>query len=346
MNLGGLATKPWQQEMTVVAILYRIAECDEQIPIVPVGTDHVFITPALTEMAKLELIDTPNNTQWAVTEKGKGVLAKMVAMLDQVQQFEIFGAVNFAVALTKEQADAESAGQVKAGVYDPRFQEAPGCEDMRIAMMTYFSAVKGMKEKIGGAIDPYRVVFLQKLGANLLQGKNFWIDLQLGTFFKEIEAIVDSAYKWTDAGSDIETASDNMSGLYAAGQLERQKREGCECSACGIPLALAMQPGVKLEACPMCNASFTPPPAATLACPNCDHDILPRQRKCRGCGAKIDRSLAPGTVTNVTTTTTTVEESYAPIWGYDYGYVPYGYYSPYDPFVDALAFGVLCAVLW
>ena len=33
-------------------------------------------------------------------------------------------------------------------------------------------------------------------------------------------------------------------------------------------------------------------------------------------------------------------------WSYGWGYDPYPYYDPYDPFVDAVAFATLACVLW
>lgn len=39
--------------------------------------------------------------------------------------------------------------------------------------------------------------------------------------------------------------------------------------------------------------------------------------------------------------------TYDPVWPYGYyDYVPYGYYSPFDPLVDIAAFSILCAALW
>ena len=91
-----------------------------------------------------------------------------------------------------------------------------------------------------------------------------------------------------------------------------------------------------------------PPPAVEpdYECPRCRAGIRRGQRYC-DCGARVDFSLPPGAVETVTTEQTEVVRE---PWGCDtylvYDVVPYGYYSPWDPWADLVAFSVLCAVLW
>lgn len=180
---------------------------------------------------------------------------------------------------------------------------------------------------------------------------DIWFDLRLSKFFEFVDKVVDTAYPWTALADDEEVAADMMKDIYTSGMLEQRKRDGCECSSCGIPLAVfemnEKEDGRVLTKCPNpdCGASFIPPePEGDLfECPNCKADVGTGDHQCRGCGAILDFSLPEGTVIKETIEET-VEE---PIW-HDpyYDYVPYGYYHPYDPFYDMMAFGILCCALW
>lgn len=70
-----------------------------------------------------------------------------------------------------------------------------------------------------------------------------------------------------------------------------------------------------------------------------------------GCGAHIDFSLPIGTVSTQTTEETVYETNddendyYGGVYGCYYGYTPYGYYDPFYPAADALAFGFLCGAI-
>jgi len=101
--------------------------------------------------------------------------------------------------------------------------------------------------------------------------------------------------------------------------------------------------------CPQCDTAFNPPvQEAEFSCPKCQEDIYSGETRCKGCGAILDFSMPEGSSTTETTTETeTTEESYGSCWssGYDYGYCPYGYYDPYDPYLDAMAFATLCVIL-
>jgi hypothetical protein len=237
-------------------------------------------------------------------------------------------------------------------VYDPRFlppeSEAEadelGTEDMRLAVMSYI-AMK-MAESDEGK----------------LKDDNIWFDLKLGAPFSEVEEIVEAAYKYTDVSDDDEEIDDVMQNIYTAGMLEQRKRDGYECSKCGIPLSVfemnAKEDSEELTQCPNpdCKEDFQPPepPPGTemFECPSCHQDIAHTQNYCIECGARIDWSLPQGSVhTETETVTEYVDDGYGYggydyAWGGYYGYSPYGYYDPYDPFVDMLAFGVLCAVIF
>ena len=74
-----------------------------------------------------------------------------------------------------------------------------------------------------------------------------------------------------------------------------------------------------------------------MSCPKCKSVILEGDPRCGGCGATIDFSLPSGTIATDTVETVT----YEPVWGSSYGYVSYGWFDPYDPFLDVVAFDYL-----
>lgn len=359
----------FKREMLWLTVIYRMLECGDSIPLDTDGTPYAFIEEDLREMHRRELVQIrDDNTCWRPTEKAEQLRNKMVAMFDQALKFEIFAAVNLTLELGEDLS--EDGLHVFDHVYDPRFQppETPeqadelGTEDLRLAMITYlakcFSESDAAKD-LGGRldVDPHRVVFLQRLADGKLKDDNIWFDLKLGTPFKEVEEIVESAYRYTDVSDDPEEVDRVMQNIYTAGMLEQRKREGHECTKCEIPLAVfemnAKEEGSALTHCPNpdCGEEFhppAPPPGANeYECPSCETTVYAGQHFCRGCGARLDFSLPEGTVE-----VTRVEEreydgpDYGYVWGGYYDYVPYGYYHPYDPFYDVAAFAVLCAVLW
>lgn len=341
----------WKQEMTWLTILYRMLECKENIPIIVSDTVYEFIEKELEEMAVKELVEVDTDkAEYFPTDNGKVVCKNLLGMYDQVLKFEVFSSVNLAQTLDTDDIDEE--GNIHPQLYDPRFQRPSsiseqdelGTEDIRIAMMDFLST----EMQTENPLDPHRVVFLQMLSTGKLKGRDVWLSLDTGTVFDEVENIVSSAYQWEDASDNKEEARQTMIAIYTAGMLEQRKRDGQECSECGVPLAIfemwAKEDGKTLEDCPNpeCHCTFKPTPP-DYECPACGAGVTKGQSMC-SCGAILDFSLPPGTIqTEITGEKIIDNES---IWSYDYGYIPYGYYDPYDPFVDAMAFGMMCAILW
>jgi len=343
----------WKNEIIKLTILYRIAEKNEEIPVITDGTDYSFIDGDLNDMVSDGLleIDTESGT-FSVSSQGREACKSLLAVYDHVAKFEIFSNVN--VAMQPEEDECDEEGQMLHQMYDPRFQgvgdvdaDELGAEDMRLAMIQFLS--EEMSEEPGvQTLNPYRVVFVQKLAQGMLNKKDIWFDFQLGSVYKDIEEIVESAYQWTDVDEDEETSRAVMQSIYTAGMVEQRKRDGLECSNCGIPLAMfdfdAKENDETLEKCPNpeCGASFSPPPP-DYECPACGGGVTKGQAVC-SCGATLDFSMPPGTITTETTEVTEYDEE--PIWRDTYGYTGYIYYDPYDPFVDAFAFGAVCIALW
>lgn len=348
----------WKKEMTYLTILYRMLECKEQIPVLFDGTDYDFISEDIEELHAREYIDINiEDAYYFITDKGKDLCRTFLQMYDQIKKFEIFSTVSVAMPIPEDQLDNE--GNLLDQFYDPRFQSPEseeealdlGTEDMRLAMINFLCSQMATDiEPLD--LDPHRVVFTQLLSTGRFKKRDVWFELKLGTLFNLVGDIVHSAYGWEGAGENEEEAVEAMRAIYTAGMIEQRKRDGYECSDCGTPLAMfeffEREEGRELKCCPNpdCGASFEPPPPE-YNCPSCGAGIHAGQTTCTGCGALVDWALPPGTVTSSTTTEEVVEEEeYEPAWTDTYGYTPYGYYDPWDPFVNAAAFGVVCAVLW
>lgn len=346
----------WKDEMKWLTILYRMTQCGDVIPVLTEGTKYEFVEEDLGLMAARELLSINMDTHnYEVTDKGRDVCCQLLGVYDQVIKFEVFSSVNVAQSVPEE--DADENGEVFPNLYDVRFQkpktaaeqEELGTEDLRIAMMEFLSEELGSEEN-PLKLNPYRIVFTQMLSTGRLKSDNVWFDLSAETFFDQVEEIVESQYKWVDVADSKEEARSVMQTIYTAGMVEDRKRAGNECSECGTPLALfemwAEEDETTLKNCPLedCRAAFGPPPP-DYECPLCQSGIYSGDISCRKCGATVDFSLPPGTIETETTEEAVYEEE--PVWEDTYGYMPqYGYYDPWDPYRDAMAFGLMCAVLW
>lgn len=352
------ATPEWQLTMLQLTIIYRVLECGEKIPLLTETTSYEFVNKLLDGMHNQGLLEISDDNQyWVAGKKGEELRNRMVEIFDHTIKFEIFASV--AVALTPDDSITDEDGNVMDHCYDPRFgpfdkasqawKDENGVEDMRIAMIRYLSEYTSENDDNGQAqpIDPHQIVFMQMLAEGKLKG-DIWFDLRMGTFFEEVSKIVESAYQWTDCGDDEEDSAAAMQQIYTAGMLEQRKRDGYECSACHIPLAIfefnAHENNETLEQCPNpeCGASYNPPEpeGGGYECPKCGSTVGTTQRACGGCGALLDFSLPEGTVVTETVTeeVTEYEDETYDCWGGYYGYEPYGWYDPYDPYLDTLVF--------
>lgn len=337
----------WKVQSTALAVIYRILEKgDDLVTIAQSGGPT--LEPALVELASNGYLTREPNGPWVVTQQGKDLRGRMVGMYDQLLKFEIFGAVDVTRALTADECREDDPNAAMDNLLDPRFAESPNARDLRLAMIQYVTDVMAQDGKLQGAVNPYLIVFMQKLADGELQGPDFWVKLASGEFLTQVQLIVDSADKWQAMGSDLQESNMIAGLVYRAGLLEQRKRNGHTCSECGSYLAVyedaAKEAGQPFNECP-CGASFLPAPVVNgYQCPSCNHSISARDSSCRGCGAYVDFSRPAGTVTEETITT--VDTYYTPVWGSYYGYTPYGYYNPYNPFVDAVALSLLCVTLW
>lgn len=360
-----MTEQDWRREMTILSVLYLMQECNRQFPTdLALITDEMdldekadlsFLEQTLKEMFLKDLLEI-KGAYWIVTDKGRGVLRKIVEWYDHILQFEIFGAVLLTRNLTPDEAREDDQFLPRNHIYDPRFlgpkeELTEEAEDLRIAMLTFLVDQNNQHGDDGQQtnLDPRRVVFVQKLIDGELRSPSFFFDLLVGTFFNEIEEIVNSAYQWMDivdppqdpenpddVAAAEEEAVEIMRVLYSAGLLEQQKRDGNECSECGIPLgafeADAKADGRTIDVCPECGADYRPQTVTVM-----EEVEIPGQYE-----EEIVYDEGPVYYE---------EDVVVPCWSYDYYdnyddvYDPY-YYDPYaDPLADA-AFLCLCAALW
>jgi predicted RNA-binding Zn-ribbon protein involved in translation (DUF1610 family) len=353
----------WKRNILFLAILYEIQEQGRKV-FFPVSGEDALLKPAFDDMVSRGLlIDSHVTNTYQASEDGEKLRGQMVAMYDQLLKFEIFGAVNQALQLTTD--ISPNGTDVFDDLLDPRFTKSPESEDLRLAMLDWYSTA-AQEQLDGKSIDLHQVVFMQKLraGPSNYNSPTFWSDLRTGVIFKEIDEIVTSAVKWQQMGGTEEEASAAMNAIYSAGMIEQIKRDGDRCS-CGAYLGMydyfSRVEGKTLESCPSCEKAFNVPAvqaaSVTEECPNCGYEIKPRHRKCHGCGAKIDRKLPNGSVTEVTTETTVEDvyytDSYYNPWSLsylDYGYIPPPpiypgvWYDPFDPIASVASFTLLCAL--
>ena len=338
-------TLTWQEECTFAAIIYRIKKIGGIPTLDDPDWSSKFITKFLVQMSGESLIHIEED-KWQLTDTGQTFYRNLLGALDQAKKFEIFYEVW--QTCSPDEKESDDGIQVYNGDDDPRVlrdrnsEEEP--EDLRIAMMTYVA--DSVAEKVNtDNFSVEKVIFLQKLLDVFDEGeasKDFWMNLYAGDFFDEIEKISGAAYRWQDLAEDEDAAWETAQAVYTAGMLQQRKIDGQECGNCGAPLALQEAKNV----CEECEADFTPPepPPAEYECPQCKADIHSGQSVC-SCGADINFSLPEGSVTETQETST--ETDYSDTYYDDpYSYVPYGYYDVYDPIGDALAFGLLCCVLF
>lgn len=341
----------WREELGLV-VVYRMLECGDIIPVDTDGTDYSFIENTLQELFNNNLIDISlDGLHWEPTQKGVALRDKMVSVYDRlIKCVGIFGSVCIDMELDTDVS--EDGMFVFDHCYDPRFSAQDGydVQDLRLAMLEFIhNEMKDDSEFSGEpSLNKRRIVFFQMLADGEFNG-DIWFDLRLGTKFKLIDEIISTAYPWNNLARTDEEAASLMTSIYTAGRLEERKRDGYECSKCGIPLAVfelsEKENGRVLTKCPNpdCNEPFIPPEpeGEIFECPNCDSEVGTHDSQCINCGALLDYSMPEGSVVEEEDV---VEE---PVWHSPYyDYLPYGWYDPYDPYYDMVAFSMLCVALW
>ncbi len=322
----------WRRDVLALSALYLMLErCVD----IPVRHGNALQVSVLSDMAKAGLI-RERGPVWAVTEAGRASLARAVAAQDVLRQVEVFSSV--APGQVLQPSVLDDGGGLRADAWDPRFTDGPDAFDMRLAVISW----------IAETVSLHTLVFLQKLGGGTFSVERFWQDVE--ATLSEVDRVVDTAYRIEDACPfDRAEALARMAAIYSAGLVENQKRDGNQCSSCGIPLALfdkdATARGTSLQKCPCCPHIFAPltlEEPGSYSCPKCSTVVTEFDARCSGCGATIDFSLPAGTVEETEEAVTTTET----VWSSSYGYSSYGWLDPWDPFVDLAVFGYMYYDPW
>ena len=339
----------WQKEMLAITVAYRMVECGDRIPMLAMGTKWERLEETIQQMYNLNLIEPSKDCQkWVLSGDGRQLLKRICGMIDAGLNFEIFGIYNFEAVVDDEWWHADG-NKLKDNIWDPRFNPAVDGhkEDLRIAMMMWMSETLKREGKIEDGVDPRRIIYLRHLANGEFRDStdDFLDPSNIKRRFQEVEDIVRSAYKWQDLVPDNEDeAFKAASAIYSFGMIQLRKEEGPSCSGCATPLAMFGD----ITECPECHKVFgekrkKPQNQDEYECPKCESVVHREESRCGGCGARLNFSLPEGTVKE---TTTEYREYYAsaPMGTY-YGYIPCGWYDPWNPVVNAAAFGVLCGAI-
>lgn len=251
----------WQSELLVHAVLYRMIDKKEKIPLDATGTPFEFIDDTLTAMHTASLLKTNAKKEcYEVTKEGLELREKARALYEEILHFETFAFVNLGVEL--DQDNSENGVMVDDDLYDPRFvqpendeeAETLGTEDLRLALFDCLAD----HFKIDVSLE--RIVFLQMLGDGVFDDDDVWFNLKLGTPFVQIEEVVAQSFPWKSLAEKKTAAYEVMESIYTAGMMEHLKRQGQACKKCDIPLAVfaihAARQKDELTKCPNpdCNA--------------------------------------------------------------------------------------------
>jgi hypothetical protein len=256
----------WQKDMLRLAVIYHMLEHGQQFSTIPGDNSELgFLDPTLDKMCVDGYLDATNEGWYVATPKGSQVLERAVKALAAMEPFEVLGGFKLEEQLLEDEQVEGDDYQIKDELYDPRF--APPDDsltdehvDLRLPILSFLSEYQ--KEQ-AVKVDPHRVVFIRQLANGVFDNKDFWFNLRAGEYFRDVEEIVENAYRWTDLAEDVEDAKWYMEQIYKAAMTENIKRGGDECSNCRTPLGMfeyvASRENIKLDECPNCNHSFNPP---------------------------------------------------------------------------------------
>lgn len=371
-----------EAKMQEAAVLYILGERQGTIEIGGLTGIGPQLRTIMTRLYVADLVTyTPNETHYVLTDKGKAVLHSLVDLTAIALKHEVFAKFDLSMDLScapilaqpgqvGDIADPDNPGMVVPLAFDPRFvqegdaEPAAGTEDLRLAVIEWLNATLPPDE-VGGRIDPRAVIFLQHIGSGRydVDSPAFWQSVADGTIAADIDAIIASAYKWTDiGGGDVELSRLRMTVLYKAGMAEMLRKKGDTCGGCKVPLGVIEDEqaryGKTVDDCPACGRHFGPPPApkarsvqvSEYECPNCNAAVSAGQSRCSGCSAGLDFPLPEGAIRR--TTVTRREVTYQPVFGWRYAY-GYGYRPPvlryhYDPLQSAWEYRRLASMhrLW
>ena len=248
--------------------------------------------------------------KYVIAPLGAEIMKKVCALIENLGKFEIFSSVS--VDLTLPLNIKKDDVHVLDYVHDPRFvYQEKNTEDLRIAMMQYFHESCRRSGQTLEKINYIKAIYLQNIFyAQYSLDYAFWFDLKLNKLFDEAKEIYANAFSIEDFDEDPEVSYTIASEIYRAGISEDIKRYGRHCNSCEAPVGL-FESEREIAECPN---------------PNCRSNLF-----------AADSSY-------ITSADQFRDREYEYVYE-TYEYQPYGFYHPYDPYLDAVAFGFVCGAI-
>lgn len=373
----------WKLAMIRMVVVYRIKAKGDKLPIDVQQTDFEFVESVLDDMYQKDLLaQSEDQTHWILTEKGETVFNSLRELDDHASQFGIFGEVHIGQDVSDLLDEDE---EIPDGIDDPRFEiiedqtdesmELLQTEDLRIALILFLNeyAVE-LGDSDTPKVNPYQVVFARMLQEGKISGDDIWFNLRLGTFFNEVQEIVDSMYNWKSVTTNIHTQEcefeegkvqisavegesvtigqalfTDMEGTVIKSEVNGQitevaidsDDEGDE-EGEFLVFTIEMTPESHVDACKVVMSNIFKAGMLQL-----QKEELQKEED----EDDSDEGDDEDEIIVETTTTTIIEEDIIEddIWGcggvYIDPYDPYGYYDPYSPLADAIVFGACVGVL-
>jgi hypothetical protein len=227
-------------EFITAALLYRMIEKEEAIPLILAKTDLEFVENEMNALVALGAVEAnAEDSCWDVTDKGEEIFDRLLDTYEALIDLDIFSGVNLSLDLEDELFDDD--GLVLADKTDPRFDEPVnedeaevfGTTDLRLAVLDFLAEKASLKAK-----KPFdaknrhdvlaRVVFIQELGNDKFIDDKAFFDLKLGGIAAEIDGVVSSVPPWIELAKEFDPPQKLMEMIIEAGFRDAQKREMLE----------------------------------------------------------------------------------------------------------------------
>lgn len=219
------------------AVLYRLLEKNDPIPIEVSGTKYEFLERELDGLVRAGLIEANLEEQiFEPTQSGAEAFDRLLDVYEALLDLDVFATVNLSLELEDDLFDEE--GQILDEELDPRFEEASddeeaerlGSTDLRLPLLDFMAERACQKQKQNynkaarhAALS--RVVFLQELGNEKFSDDDAFFDLKHGTFAGEIDDIVSSVPPWIELAREFSPPEKLMNMIAEAGFSDAIKRE-------------------------------------------------------------------------------------------------------------------------
>src|SRR5688572_10875122 len=141
-------------DFITAALLYRLVEKEETIPLILTKTDFEFVENELNTLSNIGAIEAnADENCWDVTEKGVQLFEDMLDVYEALIDLDVFAGVNLSLELDDDLFDED--GLVVDDELDPRFEEPAnddeaetfGTTDLRLPIIDFFAERFCLKAK-------------------------------------------------------------------------------------------------------------------------------------------------------------------------------------------------------